>query len=101
MEIKITEQNDRLVVTLNGELDNTASRDAKKVLDPLTEQEGHDVVIDCADLSYISSSGLRLLLNIYKHQHAIGRRSILTHINDHVRDVFDVGGFFMLYEEEE
>ena len=101
MEIRITEQNDRLVATLSGELDNTACRQAEKLLAPLMEQSDHDVLIDCEELDYISSSGLRLLINIYKHQHTIGRRSIITHIKDHVKNVFEVGGFFMLFELEE
>ncbi len=101
MEIKITEQNDRMVVKLVGELDNMACQKAKKQLAPVVEQEGHDVEIDCAELTYISSSGLRLLINIYKHQHTIGKRSIVTHVQPNVSDVFEVGGFFMLYETED
>ena len=101
MEIRITEQNDRLVVKLIGELDNMACQKAKKQLTPVVEQEGHDVELDCGELNYISSSGLRLLINIYKHHHAIGRRSIVTHVKENVKDVFEVGGFFMLYEIED
>ena len=101
MEIKITEQNDRMVVKLIGELDNMACQTAKKQLAPVVEQEGHDVEIDCAELTYISSSGLRLLINIYKHQHTIGKRSIVTHVQPNVSDVFEVGGFYMLYETED
>ena len=37
MEIKITENNDRLVAMLSGELDNIASIAAKKALAPLLE----------------------------------------------------------------
>lgn len=101
MEIKITEQNDRLVAALCGNFDNTASRDAEKALAPLLAQEDHDVLLECADLNYISSSGLRLLLNIYRHQRAIGRRSLIAHVKDHVKEVFEVGGFFMLFELED
>jgi anti-sigma B factor antagonist len=101
MEIKITENNDRLVAMLSGELDNIASIAAKKALAPLLEQNDHDVVVDCADLTYISSSGLRLFINIYNHQHSIGRRSIIAHVKDNVKDVFEIGGFLMLFELED
>jgi len=100
MEIRITEKNDRLVALLSGELDNIASIEAKKTLDPLTQQTDHDVEIDCSELEYISSSGLRLFIGIYKHQHSIGRRCILTHVSDTLKDVFDIGGFLMLFEQE-
>lgn len=101
MEIKITEEKDRLVVALCGELDNMASIEAKKALTPLTEQNDHDIMIDCTDLDYISSSGLRLFIVIYKHQHDIGRRCMMTHVKDKVKDVFEIGGFFMLFEQED
>jgi anti-sigma B factor antagonist len=100
MEIRITEKNERLVALLCGELDNIASVRAKKDLAPLTEQTDHDVEIDCSGLDYISSSGLRLFIGIYKHQHDIGRRCIMTHVCDKLKDVFEIGGFFMLFEQE-
>ena len=59
------------------------------------------MLLECANLNYISSSGLRLLLNIYRHQRAIGRRSLIAHVKDHVKEVFEVGGFFMLFELED
>ena len=59
------------------------------------------MVVDCADLTYISSSGLRLFINIYNHQHSIGRRSIIAHAKDNVKDVFEIGGFLMLFELED
>ena len=90
-----------MVVALSGEFDNIACQEAKKALAPLLEQDDHDVEMDCDELTYISSSGLRLFINIYKHQHDIGRRSILTHVSDHVKDVLDMGGFLMLYELED
>lgn len=100
MEIKITEKNDRLVALLIGELDNTACIEAKKALAPLTQQTDHDVEIDCSGLEYISSSGLRLFIGIYKHQHDIGRRCIMSHVSSKLNDVFEVGGFFVLFEQE-
>jgi len=101
MNIIINEDGGRMTVALIGELDNTASRKAETDLTPVVEQDNNDVVIDCKDLGYISSSGLRLLLNIYKHQRSIGKRSILTHMNDYIREVFLIGGFLNLFETEE
>lgn len=101
MNITITEQGERLIVALSGELDNTASRNAEKELEPVMTQDSHDVLIDCEELEYISSSGLRLLLNIYKHQTTIGKRAIVAHLSDYIKDVFSVGGFLTIFEVEE
>lgn len=101
MEFKITEDKDRLILALSGDFDTIAGREAKKKLVPLFEQDDHDIMIDCTNLDYISSSGLRVFMNIYKHQHDIGRRCSMAHIKDNVRDVLDMGGFFMLFEQED
>ena len=46
VDITITEQGERQIVKISGELDNTASRDAVKALAPITEQENYDVEVD-------------------------------------------------------
>lgn len=101
VDITITEQGERQVVRISGDLDNAASRDALKALAPVMEQESFDVEVDCSDLKYISSSGLRLMLNIYKHQCSISRRSILSHMDDYIKSVFDMGGFLTIFDAEE
>ena len=101
VDITITEQGERQIIKISGELDNTASRDADKALAPIMEQENYDVEFDCSELKYISSSGLSLLLNIYKHQCTIGHRRILSHMDDYIKKVLDMGGFLTIFETEE
>lgn len=100
MEITITEQNNRLVVALCGDFDNAACIDAEEAFEPLFMHQDYDLVIECKELKFICSTGLRLLLKLYKYQRSAGRRAILTHMNNDVRDVFDFGGYFTLYEVE-
>ena len=59
-----------------------------------------DVVIDCTDLNYISSSGLRILLNIYKHTRTNGHNAILKGLKDDVKEVFQISGFLQLFITE-
>ena len=67
MKITIKNEEGRLVGELIGDLDNTASSMAEKELAPLLECDDRDIVLECRELDYISSSGLRILLNIYKN----------------------------------
>ena len=101
MDVKIAKRKDRLVASLSGELNNMASFEAKKALGPLMEQTDLDVEVDCSGLEYISSSGLRLFIDIYKHQHKIGRRCFMSHLRENVKTVLELGGFFMLFEQED
>ena len=59
-----------------------------------------DIVIDGEELDYISSSGLRIMLTIYKSTRKSGHRAIVKNLNEDVEDVFRVGGFLQLFEKE-
>ncbi len=101
MNVAITEHDGRLKVKLSGEFGNSATLEAEKALQPVLEQNNRDVVIDCEELVYISSTGLRLLLNIYKHQLSTGHRTIVTHLKDYTEEVFRIGGFLTIFERED
>lgn len=101
MNITINEQEGRLVVTLSGDLDNVASSQAERGIAPVFERTDCDVVIDCTELSYISSSGLRILLNVYKHTRANGHAAILRGMVDEVKDVFELSGFLQLFKTDD
>ena len=89
------------MAALEGDLDNTASMKAEKSLAPVFECTESDVVIDCTELNYISSSGLRILLNIYKHTRTNGHKAILKCLKDDVKEVFQLSGFLQLFNTEE
>lgn len=100
MTINITEQEGMMNIALCGDLDNTASRKAEKEMKPVFEQTDKDVRIDCTELDYISSSGMRILLNIYKHQRANGHRAIISNIKEDVEETFTLVGFMKLFDRE-
>lgn len=100
MDITINEQSGRLVVALIGDLDNAASSQAERGLAPVFEYTGGDVVIDCTQLNYISSSGLRIVLNVFKHTRANGHKAILKGMAPDIEEVFSLSGFLQLFNIE-
>ena len=52
-----------------------------------------DLVLDCADLQYIASSGIRILVNLLKTAKAKGDRVVLKNVNEVIRDVLELTGF--------
>lgn len=100
MEITIKEQDGRFVAALKGDLSNATSAQAIKSLEPLYERNDCDIVIDCTELEYISSSGLRILLNIFKHTRSHDHTTILKGMNDEIADIFDISGFLQLFTIE-
>lgn len=97
MKVTINEQEGRLVAALIGDFDNVASMQAERDLSSLFERTDCDVVIDCTELAYISSSGLRILLRIYKHTRANGHKAVLKGLKDDVKEVFQLSGFMPLF----
>ncbi len=100
MTTSIQEIDGKLVATLNGELDTAAALETEKALEPLLHSEGKDVIMDCTNLEYIASSGLRILLSILKQAKSVGSRVVLKNVNDVVRDVLDLTGFVSIFEFE-
>ncbi len=100
MDITINEQEGRLTAAIIGDLDNAASSQAERSLRPLFQRTDCDVVIDCTELNYISSSGLRILLNVYKHTRTNGHTATLKGITDEVAEVIDLSGLLQLFNVE-
>ena len=66
MNTTLKEENNYYVMYFDGRLDTAAAPEADKATLPLLESEGHDIILDCSKLEYISSSGLRIFLNVLK-----------------------------------
>ena len=100
MNTDIPEIDGKIVATLEGELDTAAALEVEKALEPLYESNGRDIVIDCAKLDYIASSGLRILLGILKSAKASGSKVTLRDMNDDIKNVFKMTGLIALFDIE-
>ena len=100
MKTSIEELEGKIVATLKGELDTAAAIEVEKELQPLYKSEGRDIVIECENLEYIASSGLRILLGILKSAKAAGSKVTLRNMNDDIKNVFQMTGLISLFEVE-
>jgi anti-anti-sigma factor len=100
MNVKVEELNGIYVATLQGEMDTAAALEVEETLKPLFATGGKDVIIDCKELEYIASSGLRILLSILKGAKAAGSRVVLRDVNDDIKNVFQLTGFINIFEFE-
>ena len=100
MTTTIQETDERIIAVLSGELDTAAAAQTEKDLLPLLNSNGKEIVLDCKELEYISSSGLRVLLSILKQAQAVGSRVVLKNVNDVIHDVLDISGFISIFDIE-
>ena len=100
MKTTIQELEERTLITLIGSLDTAAAIETEQTLKPVTEGDSKDIVIECEELEYIASSGLRILLDVLKKTKAKGYKVILRNVNDDIKNVFKITGFINLFEFE-
>ena len=80
-----------LVVALKGRLDTLTSPQLEEELN--ASYEGAEkLCFDFAELDYISSAGLRVLLSAQKTMNAKGSM-VVKNISEEIREIFDVTGF--------
>lgn len=98
MEVIIDRQNNEVTARMIGRLDTPASQDIAPDVQSLIEEAGKTIILDCKEMSYISSSGLRIFLTLRKAAADKGGRIIVRDINDDIRGVFMMTGFLNLFE---
>ena len=91
MKIDINHK-DFLEVLLDGRLDTTTSIELDKKLKEIEIPE-ELVVLDFTNLEYISSAGLRVLLQLKKSLEKNNKKLAIHNINKVVKEVFNVTGF--------
>ena len=98
MKTSITQKNGELIAVLEGRLDTSVSAQTEQELQPLYDSQGQNIVFDCNKLEYISSSGLRIFLNVLKVAKSKGDRVFITGANANINKIFAMVGFTNLFE---
>ena len=98
MKTSFKEENNQLVMAFIGRLDTAAAVQTEKEMQVLYDCDGRDIVLDCKELDYISSSGLRLFLGLLKVAKPKGSRVCISGLSNDLRQVFNMTGFNNLFE---
>lgn len=96
MDIREEDREGVCVIAPVGRIDSNTARDAEAALLPKFDT-GRAIVVDFAELTYISSAGLRVLLMAAKKSRASGVPLALSGMAPQVREVFQVSGFAKLF----
>ena len=95
MQIIKNEENDKIVIKLEGRLDKLSSPTLEEQIKPEVEKK-KDIVFDLKDLQYISSAGLRILLATEKKVKENGKTMNIINVNNDVMDILTVTGFIYI-----
>lgn len=91
MEIKKLADGNKLTIMLSGRLDTVTAPQLEGELQEAIK-EVTELIFDFADLDYISSAGLRVLLSAQKIMNKQGTM-VIRNVNETIMEIFDVTGF--------
>jgi stage II sporulation protein AA (anti-sigma F factor antagonist) len=93
MEIAEERAGDALIVAVKGRLDATSAGEAERTILERITSGAHRLVIDLAELDYISSVGLRALLLAAKRIGSVEGRLAVCALKPEIASVFEIAGF--------
>ena len=93
MDIIINKLEQKTYVVLDGRVDSTNADQFQKDVAPLMEGANLDIDIDCTNMTYTSSQGLRVFLLLQKSLMSRNGKMVLRNMNPRVKEVFDITGF--------
>ena len=91
MTIKKIANENELTIALEGRLDTSTSPELEQVLKEELPKVS-ELILDFGKLEYVSSAGLRVLLDVQREMNKKGVMK-LTHVGENVMEIFEVMGF--------
>lgn len=94
-------ENKNITVYIDGPLNAQALNEVQQKIDNLKVELGNIVTMDCTEMSYICSAGLRIFLAMHKDLTQRGAKLIIKGLQPMVRNVFEMTGFIQIFNIED
>ena len=99
MTINVERDFELVTLEITGRLDTTTAPNLEAVIQELSE-DTKELVFDMSEVEYISSAGIRVVLNAYKKMRSNLGLMRIEQANDTVREVFEMTGLAEMLGEE-
>ena len=96
IDIQCERKEEVLTGILGGRIDTTNADELQNTLDTEIVAEDHPLLLDFGQVSYISSSGLRVILRMAKKFNEPGKRFGICSLSESVHDILAISGFDQL-----
>ena len=98
--MKISEEklNDVAICILEGEVNIGNSPELRKAFDGIIKRQDKKVLVDFSNVSYIDSSGLATLIEMFQRLKKIGGALRFSNLDQKVKNVFEVTKLHKLFE---
>jgi len=86
------------LVKAKGRIDSQTAPQLAEVFDALTEADRFRIVFDMSDVEFLSSAGLRVLINVQKTCKRWNRGElVLANVSQRIQETLDLAGFVPLF----
>ena len=93
MQIKEEKVNDIYIIKLGGRLDSNTYPGFEEKITRVIKEGAHHLVIDFENIEYLSSAGVRVVLNATKNLEGRAGRLVLCSMSDYIKEIFEIAGF--------
>lgn len=97
MEVGLNKIENVTILTMKGRADVSSVNKLETICKKILEKNENNVLIDGTNLEFISSACLRVLLMLGKEIKKNSGRLAIAHMNDIVREIFEISGFVELF----
>jgi anti-sigma B factor antagonist len=100
MKTTVEDKDGVITVVFEGQMDTKSTPQVEEDLKPLFDSDSLEIVIDCTNLEYVASSGLRVFLSIALDTQSKGKHVTIKGMNSFVSNLFEMSGFTDLFDIE-
>lgn len=99
MDLSTKEYKRCAVVEVSGRIDSATAPELAEAFNELTSEGQYNLVLDMDDVEFISSAGLRVLIDVQKTCQRLNRgKLVLTEVPEQICEAFDLAGFVALFD---
>ena len=92
MEVYHSKEDDFITLTIDGELDASSCIVLDESIQQVVSENEKKILVDCKQLSYISSAGLGVFMSYLQDFASNNIRMVLFNMNPQVKEVFRILG---------
>ena len=91
---QILKEGGKTIIKTGSRIDTMNANQFEADIQPALKDGGVDLEMDCTELTYMASSGLRILQSTMRTVvRSLGGKMKLTHVNDDIFDILKMTGF--------
>lgn len=98
MNVIVNNNENSIEVNISGRMDTINAADFEQAIRPFFNKMDIKITVNCSELTYICSTGLRCFISLLKHTRKNNSQLMIRGVSPNVKEIFDMTGFSSLFE---